>query len=128
MPENRIAIIQMNQGLKSIVFRSTVAKFIFVARKKTRWSSGSRCSNPLENEKLKKKTITTKDDFESVKLEAEDFEFRKVDFDQKFGKQIFWWDRKKFPKKMGLENPSYQEEEAEEAFEMEVSDLERFFG
>ena len=42
-------------------------------------------SNPLENEKLKK-TITTKDDFESVKLEAEDFEFRKVDFDQKFGK------------------------------------------
>ena len=43
-------------------------------------------SNPLENEKLKKKTITTKDDFESVKLEAEDFEFRKVDFDQKFGK------------------------------------------
>ena len=30
---------------------------------------------------------------------------------------------KKFPKKMGLENPSYQEEEAEEAFEMEVSAL-----
>ena len=86
MPENRIAIIQMNQGLKSIVFRSTVAKFIFFARKKTRWSSGSRCFKPVGEREAEKKTITTKDDFESVKLEAEDFEFRKVDFDQKFGK------------------------------------------
>ena len=64
MPENRSAIIQKNQGHKTIVFRSTVAKFIFFARKKTRWSSGSRCFKPVgereaEKKQLRQKTISS---------------------------------------------------------------------